>query len=738
LVLVSAFLTSAVALAFALVALLLVGRHVRVASRLLGVLFGLVVVVAAGEAAARLWNLPSDYVEVGQGVLLAAIVVVTLARRTWNPVGQVFFATYVAAVSTYLCGALVYTFGGGLPPVGVVAGALLFVLEIAALVLSCSFAFESCDVICRTRWTRPIEPPDPAYVPKVSLQIAAYNEPPDMLIQTIAAAERLDYPNFEILVIDNNTKDPDVWRPVEEYCRDRDHVRFVHVDDWPGFKSGALNLALTEYTAPDAELVGVIDADYLVEPDYLSSVVGYFADPQVAFVQTPQDYREYKGDAYLTSCYDAYRYFFATSMPSRNERNSIIFAGTMGLLRRSVLEGLGGWDEWCITEDAETSLRMLKAGFSGVYVATPYGRGIMPLTFASLKSQRFRWCFGGMQILRRHWHDLMPWNRDPDNHLTTGQRLDYLLSGLQWLNDLVQLAFTMVLLSMGVVFLTGGEVGLRPLDGAVVMLPVAVIASGLIRALWALRARTGIGFKRALLAFANWLSLSWTVALACMQGLVRKEGVFMRTPKESEGHRLISALWSARAEALLAALIWATGALVLASGNANGFVAVLFAWQGLIYFCAPFLSWLNQHTELTGELERRRRGESLRERLAAHKPLYAGSAVTAVAAGLLVVVMISGGGQHGSVSRDPFKLPEAPADDSGPISDLVGGDSSDAPSDSTDTTVPIATDSSSSSSSSSSTQTVPPTTSPSPSSDSSSSSEPATSTDTATTVAPPP
>src|SRR5205823_3742389 len=144
--------------------------------------------------------------------------------------------------------------------------------------------------------------------------------------------------------------------------------------------------------------------------------------------------------------------------PSRNERNSIIFAGTMGLLRRSVLQKLGGWNEWCITEDAETSLRILKAGYSGLYVARSFGRGIMPLTFASLKSQRFRWCFGGMQILRRHWRELMPWHRSPENRLSIGQRLDYLFSGLQWFNDLVNLAFTVVLLAMGARFLTGGTV----------------------------------------------------------------------------------------------------------------------------------------------------------------------------------------------------------------------------------------------------------------------------------------
>src|SRR5438045_3316480 len=150
----------------------------------------------------------------------------------------------------------------------------------------------------------------------------------------------------------------------------------------------------------------------------------------------------------------------------------------MGLPRRAGLETSGGWDEWCITEDAEVSLRLLRAGDSGVYMPRSNGKGIMPLTFASLKSQRFRWCFGGMQILRRHWRDLMPWNHDPDNHLSFGQRYDYLISGLQWLNDLVYFGFTVVLAVTAALLITKGHVGIRPLLGAVVLLPAALIASG--------------------------------------------------------------------------------------------------------------------------------------------------------------------------------------------------------------------------------------------------------------------
>ena len=55
-------------------------------------------------------------------------------------------------------------------------------------------------------------------------------------------------------------------------------------------------------------------------------------------------------------------------MSSRQERDTVPFVGTMGLFRRSTILAIGGWNEWCIGEDTEASLRVLKAGWSGLYI----------------------------------------------------------------------------------------------------------------------------------------------------------------------------------------------------------------------------------------------------------------------------------------------------------------------------------------------------------------------------------
>ncbi|HYZ91594.1 MAG TPA: glycosyltransferase [Actinomycetota bacterium] len=649
------FITFFVAMGAATLLLVTLGHRIRFASRILGLLLGTGLALGSGEVVARYWALDPDSILTSQVILVAAIGFVALTRPKWNPLGQAFFGTFLAAAGSYVFFALAITFAGSLSVVPFIVSFLLLVLELFALALAAYFVFEGVDILCRTKPLRPEPAFDPAYLPKVSLQIPAYNEPPDMLIETIQSIEGIDYPNLEIIVIDNNTTDPDLWRPVEEFCRGRPRVRFVHEENLPGFKAGALNLLIARHMDPDSEIIGVIDADYRVDPAFLKSLVGYFVDPKVAFVQTPQNYRDYEGNTYLTACYDSLNYFFEASMPFRHERNSIIFAGTMGLMRRSALEEVGGWPQWCITEDAETSLRLLRNGYSGVYVKERYGIGILPLTFSAFKGQRFRWAFGGIQILRKHFFHMLPFPRSRSNRLTLAQRVDYLLSCFMWFNDLLYLGFTTILFGTAMIVLGGGSIELRPLRGAIILLPAALIASGLVRAMWSLRVKSRISFKRSAFAFLSWLSLSWTVALACIQHLFRSETSFLRTPKEGTERSFLNALRAARAETAIAVALWGAAIAVAVSGRGTAFLFGLFAWQGLVYASAPLMSWLNVRGELSPELERRRRTEHRRDRMKAFAPVYVG------AASLLVVLaaLFAIGGTQGSGGPDQlFRLPE--------------------------------------------------------------------------------
>ena len=160
--------------------------------------------------------------------------------------------------------------------------------------------------------------------PKVSIHIPAYFEPVEMLKQTLDAVSRLDYPNFECVCIINNTPDPEFWRPIQDHCRQLgERFKFINAEKVQGFKAGALRIAM-ERTAADAEIIGIIDADYVVHPDWLKDLVPAFADPRVGLVQAPQEHRD--GDRSLMHYImnGEYAGFFDIGMVQRNEFNAII------------------------------------------------------------------------------------------------------------------------------------------------------------------------------------------------------------------------------------------------------------------------------------------------------------------------------------------------------------------------------------------------------------------------------
>jgi cellulose synthase/poly-beta-1,6-N-acetylglucosamine synthase-like glycosyltransferase len=681
--------------------LFLVGRHLDVSvSGSLTLVGGIEII--GGIGAVAMGMAPAAVI---QAVIISSGLGVVVIRvfPTWNPAGHAAWLFATEAGVLYLVVAAVYALLLPTSMVTLLLGVILLGLQGMGMLLALSYALELLDVICRRQWRRPEgQPPQiarrdrprrwsraeawepgvrhrPRWTPHVALHVPCHDEPPEVVERTLRALARLDYPAeaYQVFVVDNNTQDPAVWQPLAAVCDELGFV-FLHLEDWPGFKSGALNYALA-VTPEEVDLLGVVDADYLVAPEYLRDLIGYFEDPAVAFVQTPQDYRDYRPDStfYQRACYHAYRYFFDVSMPSRNERNAIIFGGTMGLIRADALRHIGGWDEWCITEDAEASLRLLARGYEGHFVNHTYGRGMMPLDFDALKRQRFRWCFGGIQILRKHWPALLPWARrarQPERWavpgLTTAQRYHYLLGGLQWYGDALGLCFTILLIVTGWLRVLGYPVQIPMLGGPVLVLPLTFWVMSLLRTLWGLRATRRCTWGEALGAVGILWSLGWVVTLASLQGLVRKRGVFLRTPKAGRAS-LVRALRSTTMETALGVacsllslvLISTTAAHVFAStargsggrehlavttvlswwtlGTSAGLLGVLAFLQGATYLAAPVLCLLSLRSAKAAREVRRRAldsgsGEGVREQ----RLLVGAGSLVGVLAGLVIAAIV--------------------------------------------------------------------------------------------------
>jgi len=571
---------------------------------------GTAVLAALVGVAMRLLGVTEHNTIAGVAGLIAGSLIWLPVTRRWNARGHLCWATSIFLFVVYLDYVLQWTFDSHLGPTSEAGGLLLWFFELFAAIMASAYLWEICDAIGSETWRRRVTPATTAQLPAardlpfVSLHVPAHNEPPDMVIETLRKLLWLDYPNYEIIVIDDNTDDESLWRPVERWCR-RHAVKFAHLEDWPGYKSGALNYALRQMTDERAEIIGVVDSDYQLDKAFLRRCAPLFAESWVGFIQAPQDYRGWERARYYRRLYYSYSYFFAVSQPSRNERDGAIFAGTMGLIRRVALEQLGGWDEWCITEDAELSLRLLRAGWIGYTVDQSYGKGIMPLTFEALKGQRYRWCFGGIQILRMHWRSLLPGRVTKENHLTTGQRWAYLSGAVQWYGDVLGLVFLVFLLAGAVNLVTGGGELFRKLTAFLVATVPVLVLLGLVRAVALLRRGTGASWRDAIGAFFIWQSTSVVVARASVLGLFAKKAAFLRTPKTSEKAKWWEALRANWAETSLALLGMAgiAAALTKATELSGPLLAGLLLFPTLGMAAAPFNSWAAQRAALPADLQ---------------------------------------------------------------------------------------------------------------------------------------
>jgi exo-beta-1,3-glucanase (GH17 family)/glycosyltransferase involved in cell wall biosynthesis len=405
---------------------------------------------------------------------------------------------------------------------------LLFPAQLAILAILLINGFEFAEVLWRRGWIRHANllPPDPPEKqPFVSIHLACYNEPPEMVIITLDSLAALEYENFEVLVIDNNTKDPAVWQPVQDYCEKLgSHFRFFHLEPWPGFKAGALNFGLKE-TSSRADVVAVIDADYVVRADWLKALTGYFHDPKVAVVQCPQAHRDFEHNRFRRMTAWEYDGFFRIGMHHRNERNAIIQHGTMTMVRRSALEGTGGWSEWTICEDAELGLRLMHAGYELVYVDELMGKGLTPADFKAYKSQRYRWAFGAMQILKGRWTWMT--KKGP---LSSGQRFHFLTGWFSWFADALHLIFTLM-----AIFWTAGMVGLPHIFSLPMQLfLIPVIGFFFAKAIFGIvlyRARVPCSWYDTIMASLASMSLSHAIARGILHGLTREKTSFVVTAK---------------------------------------------------------------------------------------------------------------------------------------------------------------------------------------------------------------
>jgi glucan 1,3-beta-glucosidase len=430
--------------------------------------------------------------------------------------------------------------------------------------------------------SKPVKGVPENYFPKVSIHIPAYYEPVDMLKQTLDALARLNYPNYECVVIINNTPDPAFWQPIQDHCRALgERFKFINAEKVQGFKAGALRIAM-DRTAADAEIIGILDADYVVDPDWLRDLVPAFADPHVGLVQAPQHHRDEDLSIMHYIMNGEYAGFFDIGMVQRNEFNAVIVHGTMCLIRRAAMDMAGGWSSDTICEDSDLGLAIQELGWTTQYTNHRYGQGLLPDTYEAFKKQRHRWAYGGFQIVKKHWRRFLP----GASRLTPDQKREY---GLGWLNWLGAESLGVLVAILNLIWVPIVAFADIAIPDKILTLPIiAAFIVSLAHFLSMYRLRVAIKPGQMLGAMIAAMSVQWTVSRAVAQGLITEHLAFARTSKGGLSRMSIEfqAFW----EAVIGALLL-IGAGVLIASNSFRQITEIYIFAGvLVLQSLPFLA----------------------------------------------------------------------------------------------------------------------------------------------------
>lgn len=372
-------------------------------------------------------------------------------------------------------------------------------------------------------WSKTYVNPDHKYKPFVSIHIACKNEPAETVIKTVKALTKLNYPNYEVIVINNNNHDKQNWSKIQRYINKcGKNFKFIHLDKIDGFKSGALNYLNNYIIDKRTDIEAIVDCDYIVIPDFLNETVGYFKDPRIGIVQAPQDY--YNVNQFNIGLFYEYRSFFEIVMHQAQQLNLVTFTGTMGLIRADLLKKGLKWNEWCITEDVEAGTHINSLGYKGVYVDKSLGKGLMPFDYASLIKQRQRWTYGNMQIIRKDFFHVIA-----NQSLSIKQKIAFFAQLATWFHFELILAFIYLIINTLQFFGYSGS-NILFTNNLMLALLLFSLASNFIYFLIGMRKRTSVfnNIKAFLIHYGLLyvMSFSW---ITCLLG--RKLG-FIVTKKE--------------------------------------------------------------------------------------------------------------------------------------------------------------------------------------------------------------
>ncbi len=463
--------------------------------------------------------------------------------------------------AVYLAWRIGYTLPLRYGVISAVLGILLLLAEIMGY-------FQS--VVYRSLFLKPTnivqhtlaEWPEP---PAVDVLIATYNESKAILLKTITACLNLDYPTekINIYLCDDGRR-----AEARALCEELG-VHYITRDDNKHAKAGNINNALAQ---TNGEFIVLLDADMLPKSNFLQKTIGYFMDPQLGFVQTPQVF--YNPDPFQFNLHLNYKIpneqdlFMLDIQAARSNYNAVLHVGTNAVFRRSALDAIGGVPTGTITEDMATGMLIQAKGYRTLFLRDVLCVGLSVESFRDLIRQRDRWCRGNIQVSKK-------WNPLTVKGLTLVQRIIYLDGMVYWffgVQKLIYLICPLIYLIFGTIILTASPEMLL-----VFWLP-SFLASILSNQILNPRSRSVAWSHIYEVAMAPYLALA-----ALSEALFSKPLPFRVTPKGFSTEKTTFSLGMAAPHLVMFGLTlagWTAGALQLAAGIENVYsFGINLAWS---------------------------------------------------------------------------------------------------------------------------------------------------------------
>lgn len=237
------------------------------------------------------------------------------------------------------------------------------------------------------------------YAPFVSVIVPAYNE--ELVIKnTINSLLASKYDEYEIIVVDDGSVDK-TNEIIRENFDDNQRVRLVPAS--AGGKAAALNVGL-RYAK--GEIVIALDADTLFAPQTIGALAHRFSDPKMGAVAGNA---KVGNRINIVTRWQALEYITSQNMDRRAfaSLNCItVVPGAVGAWRRDLIEQAGGFQSDTLAEDQDLTLSIRRMGHDIGYEEDAIAWTEAPDRLSSLAKQRFRWAFGTLQCMRKHFDAL--------------------------------------------------------------------------------------------------------------------------------------------------------------------------------------------------------------------------------------------------------------------------------------------------------------------------------------------